>query len=37
MGRYTIASAETGLESFNHLPGPRWKVNWVVWAGHSWP
>jgi manganese transport protein len=32
MGRYTIASAETALESFNHMPGPRWKVNWVVWC-----
>jgi manganese transport protein len=32
IGRYTIASGETGLESFNALPGPRWKVNWVVWV-----
>lgn len=32
MGRFTIASGETGLESFNSFPGPRWKVNWVVWA-----
>lgn len=32
MGRLTIASGETGLESFNHVPGPRWKVNWLVWA-----
>jgi len=32
MGRYTIASGETGLESFNRMPGPRWKVSWVVWA-----
>ncbi|MGH9722520.1 MAG: Nramp family divalent metal transporter [Bryobacteraceae bacterium] len=32
MGRYTIASGETGLGAFNHFPGPRWKVNWVVWA-----
>src|SRR6266550_943878 len=32
MGRYTIATGETGLESFNRLPGPRWKVSWVVWA-----
>ena len=30
-GRYTIATGETGLESFNRLPGPRFKVNWVVW------
>lgn len=32
LGRYTIASGETGLEALNHLPGPRFKVNWVVWA-----
>ncbi|MEX2262646.1 MAG: Nramp family divalent metal transporter [Bryobacteraceae bacterium] len=32
MGRYTIVSGQTGLESFNSIPGPRWKVNWVVWA-----
>ncbi|MBI1760488.1 MAG: Nramp family divalent metal transporter [Acidobacteria bacterium] len=31
MGRYIIASGETGLASFNHVPGPRLKVNWVVW------
>lgn len=31
MARHTIASGETGLESFNRLPGPRWKVSWVVW------
>jgi Mn2+/Fe2+ NRAMP family transporter len=30
-GRYTIASGETGLESVNRVPGPRFKVNWVVW------
>lgn len=32
MGRYTIATGETALESFNRLPGPRWKVNWLVWG-----
>lgn len=32
LGRYTIASGETGLEALNHIPGPRLKVNWVVWA-----
>ena len=32
MGRYTIATGETALESFNRFPGPRWKVNWVVWV-----
>jgi Mn2+/Fe2+ NRAMP family transporter len=32
LGRYTIATGETGLAGFNRLPGPRWKVSWVVWA-----
>lgn len=32
MGRYTIATGETGLESFDHFPGPRRRVNWIVWA-----
>jgi Mn2+/Fe2+ NRAMP family transporter len=32
MGRYVIASGETGLASFNRVPGPRLKVNWIVWA-----
>jgi manganese transport protein len=32
MGRYTIASGETGLAGFDRVPGPRAKVNWVVWA-----
>ena len=32
MGRYIIASGETGLAGFNRVPGPRWRVNWVVWA-----
>ncbi|MFM8393976.1 MAG: Nramp family divalent metal transporter, partial [Acidobacteriota bacterium] len=32
MGRYIIASGETGLAGYNRVPGPRFKVNWVVWA-----
>jgi Mn2+/Fe2+ NRAMP family transporter len=32
MGRYTIASGETGLEALDRVPGPRLKVNWLVWA-----
>lgn len=34
MGRYIIASGETGLASFNRVPGPKFKINWVVvaWA-----
>lgn len=32
IGRYSIVTGETGLEGFDRLPGPRLKVNWVVWA-----
>jgi manganese transport protein len=32
LGRYTIASGETGLEALDHFPGPRLGVGWLVWA-----
>src|SRR5258706_15623805 len=32
LGRYTIATAETGLDAINRVPGPRFRVGWVVWA-----
>jgi manganese transport protein len=32
LGRYTIATGETGLEGVDRLPGPRLGVNWMVWA-----
>lgn len=32
IGRYVIATGETGLEGFDHFPGPRFRVNWIVWA-----
>src|SRR5262245_39877307 len=33
LGRYTIATGETGLEGLNRVPGPRLRgVNWLVWA-----
>ncbi len=32
MGRYAIATGETGLAGFNRVPGPRAKVGWVVWC-----
>jgi len=32
IGRYSIATGETGLAGFNHMPGPRLKVNWLVWG-----
>lgn len=32
IGRHSVATGATGLEGFNAVPGPRWKVNWIVWA-----
>jgi manganese transport protein len=32
LGRYTLATGETGLEALNHVPGPRLGVSWLVWA-----
>jgi manganese transport protein len=33
IGRYSIATGETGLAGFNHVPGPRLGgVNWICWG-----
>ena len=32
IGRYAIVTGETTLEAANRVPGPRWKVSWVVWG-----
>ncbi|WP_051670709.1 Nramp family divalent metal transporter [Bryobacter aggregatus] len=32
LGRYSIATGQTGLAGLNEVPGPRWKVNWIVWG-----
>ncbi|MEO8522036.1 MAG: Nramp family divalent metal transporter [Acidobacteriota bacterium] len=33
LGRYTIATGETGLEALNQVPGPRaGRLNWLVWC-----
>tara|TARA_Y100000588_G_C14275838_1_gene934307 strand:- start:5491 stop:6852 length:1362 start_codon:yes stop_codon:yes gene_type:complete len=32
MGRHAIGTGETTLEAFDSVPGPRWKVSWVVWC-----
>jgi manganese transport protein len=33
LGRYTIATGETGLQALNQVPGPRaGGLNWLVWA-----
>ncbi|MCU0247559.1 MAG: Nramp family divalent metal transporter, partial [Bryobacter sp.] len=31
IGRYSIVTGQTGLAGFDRMPGPRWRVNWVVW------
>jgi len=31
-GRYTVAHNEPTLSALNRVPGPRFKVNWVVWC-----
>ena len=32
LGRYTIATGETGLEALDAVPGPRLGVSWILWA-----
>jgi Mn2+/Fe2+ NRAMP family transporter len=31
LGRYTIGHGETTLAALNQVPGPRLRVNWIVW------
>lgn len=31
LGRYAIGTGKTTLEAFNEVPGPRFKVSWLVW------
>ena len=31
LGRYTIGTGETTLEALDRIPGPRFRVSWVVW------
>ncbi len=31
LGRYTITHGETTLVALNGLPGPRWRIHWVLW------
>jgi len=33
LGRYAIGTGETTLEAFDRVPGPRWRVSWVVGQG----
>jgi len=32
LGRYTITHGETTLAALNQVPGPRLKVNWIIWC-----
>jgi len=32
LGRFSIATGETGMAGFNRLPGPRLGVSWVLWG-----
>jgi Mn2+/Fe2+ NRAMP family transporter len=32
LGRYTVATGETGLEALDAVPGPRFGVSWILWA-----
>lgn len=32
IGRFSVSTGETGLAGFNHVPGPRLGVNWIVWG-----
>jgi Mn2+/Fe2+ NRAMP family transporter len=32
LGRYTVATGETGLEALERMPGPRLGVSWILWA-----
>ena len=32
LGRYAVGTGETALEAFDRVPGPRFRVSWVVWV-----
>src|SRR5262245_19027393 len=31
LGRYAISSGKPTLSALDELPGPRWRVHWLVW------
>ena len=31
LGRFAISHGETTLAAFDRVPGPRWRVNWLLW------
>lgn len=32
LGRYAIGTGETGLKALNRVPGPRFRVSWLIWS-----
>lgn len=32
LGRYTTLTGETTFQALDRIPGPRWRVSWVVWC-----
>ncbi|MDA0811786.1 MAG: Nramp family divalent metal transporter [Verrucomicrobia bacterium] len=32
LGRYSISKGKTALDAMNSVPGPRFKVSWLVWC-----
>lgn len=32
LGRHAITHGRTSLEALDSIPGPRWKVSWLVWV-----
>ncbi len=32
LGRYAIGTGETGLQAMDRVPGPRFRVSWLVWC-----
>ena len=32
LGRYAVSTGETTLKAINRVPGPRYRVNWILWA-----
>ena len=31
LGRFTISEGETSLAALNSVPGPKFRINWIVW------
>ncbi|MCA9041202.1 MAG: Nramp family divalent metal transporter [Planctomycetaceae bacterium] len=31
LGRFTISEGQTSLAALNSVPGPRFRINWIVW------